>query len=169
MALVTVVNVVFTATLTKTPGVTAPAAPVNVNRLLQLIDGTTAGKADRLYAGRVTVGASSSTDLDLAGVLTDDFAQTITFARVKGLYVAAAAANANNVVLGAAAGNVWTGLLNSTGTLTLRPGCFNLTMAGAADATGYAVTGGASDLLRVANSGAGSSVTADVVIIGASA
>lgn len=169
MALQTQVQVVFAATLTKTPGVAAPASPVLINRLLQLLDGTAAGKADRLYAASLTVGASSSTDLDLAGVLTDDFGQTITMARVKGLYVAASAANANNVVLGAAAGNVWTGLLNSTGTVTLRPGACALFLTGQADAVGYAVTGGAADLLRVANGGAGTSVGADVVIIGASA
>ena len=169
MALQATVQVVLDARLTKTPGVTSPVAPALINRVLQLIDGTSAGKADRLYASRLTIGASSSTDLDLAGVLTDDFAQTITMARVKGLFVTAAAANVNNVVLGAAVGNVWTALLNSTGTVQVRPGALLLALVGAADATGWVVGAGATDLFRVANGGAGTSVTADVVIIGASA
>lgn len=169
MALQVAVQVTLNAVLTKTPGVSSPASPVLVNRLLQLVDGTTAGKADRMYASTLTVGASSSTDLDLNGVLTDDFAQVTSFLRVKGLYVAASAANANNVVLGAAASNQWAALLNATGTATLRPGACLLALAGAADATGWAVTAGTGDLFRVANGGAGSSVTADVVIIGASA
>lgn len=169
MALSIQVQVVFAATLSKTPGVAAPASPVVINRVLQLIDGTAAGKADRLYAATLTVGASSSTDLDLAGVLADDFGQTITMARVKGLYVAAAAVNANNVVLGAAAANPWTTLLNSTGTATLKPGGLLLALTGVADAIGWPVTAGTGDQFRVANGGAGTSVSADVVIIGASA
>jgi len=41
-------------------------------------------------------------------------------------------------------------------------------MAGAADATTYAVTAGTGDLLKVANSAGGTSVTYDIVIIGSS-
>lgn len=165
----TTVQVVLGATLTKPPGLTAPASPLAVNRLIQLGDGTAVGKADRLYVATRTIGASSNEDLDLAGVLVDDFAQTITFARIKAIYVAAALANVNNVVVGAAAATQWATLLNTTGTITLRPGAFFLAAASVADGTGYAVGAGASDFLRVANSGAGTSVTYDIALIGASA
>lgn len=169
MALITSVQVVLNATLTKTPGLTVPTTNIPVNRMIALADGITAGKADRLYAATRTVGASSNEDLDLAGVLLDDFGQAITFARIKALYIAAAVGNTNNVVVGAAAANPWVTLLNSTGTATLRPGAFLLAAAGLADAIGYAVTAGTGDLLRAANSGAGSTVSYDIALIGCSA
>ncbi|QDQ10275.1 hypothetical protein [Streptomyces spectabilis] len=70
---------------------------------------------------------------------------------------------------GAASSNAWTTLLNATGTLTLRPGAGVGAMAGAADVTAYAAPAGTGDLLKAANSGAGTSVTYDVVIVAASA
>lgn len=145
------------------------SAPASVSRSVTLGSGTGAGKADRVFHDRRSVNASSSEDLDLAGVLVDAFGQTITFARIKGLIISAAVANANNVVIGAAASNPWATLLGATHTLTLRPGATVAVMAGAADATGYAVTAATGDLLKVANSGAGTPVSYDILIIGASA
>jgi hypothetical protein len=147
----------------------ADSALYNESLRVALTTGTGAGQADRLYAATRTIGASSNEDLDLAGVLLDEFGAAITFARVKTLFVQAAAANVNNVVVGAAAATQWATLLNTTGTVTLRPGAGFLAYAGTADATAYVVGAGASDFLRVANSGAGTSVTYDIVIIGASA
>lgn len=140
-----------------------------LSRQMSLSNGTGAGKADRLFSDRRTLAASGTEDLDLAGVLLDAFGQAITFARVKGLIIAAAAANTNNVVVGAAATNPWATLLSATGTVTLRPGAFLAVGTGQADATGYAVTAATADLLKIANSGAGTSVTYDIHIIGASA
>ncbi|MFF1416568.1 hypothetical protein [Streptomyces sp. NPDC058280] len=144
-------------------------APVNVRRAVSLASGTAAGKADKVFSDRRTIAASSSEDLDLVGVLLDAFGTAITFARIKGLIVSAAATNSNNVVVGAASGSPWAALLGATHTLTLRPGASFAVMAGAADAIGYAVTATTADLLKVANSGAGTSVSYDIVIIGASA
>ena len=93
----------------------------------------------------------------------------VTFVRVKGLFIKAASANTNNVVIGAATSNQWATLLNTTGTLTLRPGASLAVVAGGADATAYAVTASTGDLLKVASSAAGSSVSYDICIIGASA
>lgn len=138
-------------------------------RSVHLDDGTAAGKADRVFHDRRTLAASASEDLDLAGVLLDAFGASLTFVKVKGLFIAAADANTNSVIVGAAAANAWAALLGAAGTVTLRPGASLGVMAGAADATAYAVTAGTGDLLKVANSGAGSSVTYDIVIVGASA
>ena len=144
-------------------------APVQVRRAVALASGTGVGKADRVFSDRRSIAASSSEDLDLAGVLLDAFGVAITFARVKGLIVTAAATNVNNVVVGAASGSPWAGLLGATHTLTLRPGASFAVMAGEADATGYAVTATSADLLKIANSSSGSAVSYDIVIIGASA
>ncbi|MFE6408155.1 hypothetical protein ACFVOR_14615 [Streptomyces sp. NPDC057837] len=144
-------------------------AAQSLSRSMSLGSGTGAGKADRVFSDRRTLAASATEDLDLAGVLLDAFGSAITFARIKGLIIAAAAGNTNNVVVGAAATNAWATLLGATGTVILRPGAFLAVGTGVADATGYAVTAGTGDLLKVANSGAGTPVTYDVHIIGASA
>lgn len=143
--------------------------PVSVRTAVQLTSGTGAGKADVAFQDRRTLAASASEDLDLAGSLVGPFGATLTYVRVKGLYIKAGDTNTNNVVVGNAASNGWATLLNATGTITLRPGAAVLAMAGPADATAYAVTASTGDLLHVANSAAGTSVTYDVVVIGASA
>jgi hypothetical protein len=135
-----------------------------------LADGFGAGQADRVFHDRRTLSASTNEDLDLAGGLTDVFGAALTFVKVKGLIVAAAAANTNNVVVGGAASNgfvTWVG--GATHTLTVRPGAVLALFAGQADTAGYAVTAATGDLLRVANSGAGTSVSYDIVIVGTSA
>lgn len=142
--------------------------PLTFRHAVQLADGTGAGQADRVFHDRRTLAASASEDLDLAGSLVDAFGQTVTFARIKGLYVRAAAGNTNNVIVGNASATAWAALLGATGTLTLRPGAGMGVVAGEADATGYVVGAGATDFLKVANSGAGTGVTYDIVIVGAS-
>jgi hypothetical protein len=146
-------------------GLTALVGPQT--RDLILADGTGAGQADRLFSDTRTIAASSNDDLDLAGVLVDALGATITFARVKGLYVAAATANTNNVLIGAGT-NPFINLLNATGVITLRPGAWITFGVGATDATGAAVTAATGDILRIANSGAGTTVNYDIIIIGAS-
>ena len=156
-------------TLTSSLDLTTASAPMTLSRAVSLSSGTGAGKADRVFSDRRTLAASATEDLDLAGALTDALGGTVSLARVKGIIVSASADNTNNVVVGAASSNPWATLLNATGTITLRPGASVGLMAGVADATGYAVTGGTGDLLKVANSGGTTAVTYDIVIIGASA
>lgn len=142
--------------------------PMGLSSAVSLSTGTTAGKADKAFSDTRTLAASATEDLDLAGVLLDAFGVAITFARIKGLIIKASAANVNNVVVGAATAP-WITLLNSTGTITLRPGASFCAMAGVADATAYGVTATTADILKVANSGAGTSVSYSICIIGASA
>ncbi|MFH9403261.1 hypothetical protein ACH4JS_26450 [Streptomyces sp. NPDC017638] len=143
-------------------------APQSLSRSVSLSSGTGPGQADRVWSDRRTLAASANEDLDLAGVLLDAFGATVTFARIKGLVIAAAKDNANSVIIGGAASNPWPALLGTTGTVTLRPGAFLAVGAGPADA-GYAVTASTGDLLRVANGGSGTPVTYDVLLIGTSA
>lgn len=153
---------------TKTSDLTAPVDTLDKRWSVHLDSGTGAGKADLRFADTRTLAASATEDLDLAGVLTDVFGAALTFVRIKKLLIKAADANTNNVVVGAAAANPWTALLGATGTLVLRPGQAVGTMCGAADATCMAVTAGTGDLLKVANSAGGTSVTYDILIVGAS-
>lgn len=136
-------------------------------RQINLASGTGAGQADKIWHDERTLTASSSEDLDLAGTLVDAFGVTLTFARVKGIVVYASPANTNNVVLGNVTNGIVAWFGAATHTISVRPG--GLFTIFATDATAYTVTAGTADLLHVANSGAGTGVTYDVVVIGSSA
>jgi hypothetical protein len=132
--------------------------------------GTGAGQADKVFHDTRTLTASSTEDLDLAGVLTDAFGSVLTFVKIKALIISAAAANTNNVLVGGVAAGLSSIIVpQATGIVTVRPGAVFAVFAGAADSTGYAVTATTADLLHVANSAAGTSVTYDVIVIGTSA
>lgn len=169
MPLSALVNVAVNATLTKTTAIGATGAtPLQALRAYSTADGTGAGQADRVFFDRRTLAASATEDLDLAGVLLDTYGAAITFARIKTLLIAADVGNTNNVIVGNAATNgfiSWVGA--ATHTVTVRPG--GVLLLAASDTTAYSVTATTADLLHVANSGAGTSVTYDVVLIGASA
>lgn len=160
-----------TGDLTKVIGTLVTGrVPLNDTFSVSLVNGTSAGQADMMFADTRTLAPSANEDIDLNGTTyKTPFGDNLALVRVKGLVVRASATNVNNVVLGAAAATQWATLLNATGTVTLRPGAVFAAYAGVADATGYAVGAGASDFFRVANSGAGTSVTYDIVIIGATA
>src|SRR5687768_5848101 len=100
MAWTSRVSLELLATLTGSADFGAPSSRPNFARQIDLASGTGAGQADTMWTDRRTIAASGSEDLDLTGTLTDVFGATVDLARVKVLYVAAAAANANDVVLG---------------------------------------------------------------------
>jgi hypothetical protein len=146
-----------------------PTSNTDWARQVVLASGTGAGQADLIFTDTRTLAASATEDLDLAGSLVGAFGATLTFVKVKAVAVAAAAGNTNNVVVGAASSNPWATLLNSTGTVTLRPGAFFVAVAGVADSTGYGVTASTGDLLKVANSAGSTGVSYDLIVIGTSA
>ncbi|MGH3679088.1 MAG: hypothetical protein ACRDT2_01995 [Natronosporangium sp.] len=153
------------AELTNPLDLSTPTSNLSVSRQISLSEGVGLNQANKIWHDQRTLAASAAEDLDLAGILTDPWGATITFARVKLLFVAAAAGNTNNVVLGNQATNGWVGPFGANShSLSVRPGGF--VCLAAPDATGYAVVAGTGDLLRAANSGAGSSVTYDIVVIG---
>lgn len=131
-----------------------------------LADGTGIDQADRIFTDTRTITASATDSLDLAGALTNAYG-TVTFARVKAILVTAAAANTNNVNVTRPASNGLPLFLAAGDGLAVRPGGAFLWMA--PDATGVVVTAGTGDLLDLINSGAGTSVTYSIVVLGASA
>lgn len=169
MSLTTAIKLQLRATATGTPDLGAAAHEIAKEWSVSTKDGSGAGLANRLWTDQRTLAASASEDLDLAGSLADAFGVTQSFARVKALIIAAAASNANNLVVGAASSNAWAALLGATHTLTIRPGTSVCVFAGGADAIGYVVTAGTGDLLKIANSAGGSTVTYDIAVIGCSA
>ncbi|GGN39471.1 hypothetical protein FHR83_006714 [Actinoplanes campanulatus] len=170
MSLTSRITIAASAMQTAALDLGSASAQLAKSYMTDLTDGTSAGQANRIFHDTRTLAASSSEDIDLAGVLTDAFGSTITLARVKGLIIAAAAANTNNVLVGGASATQfvsWNG--GATHTVTVRPGAVFALVAGSADATGYVTAAGSTDLLKIANSSSGTSVTYDIVVIGCSA
>lgn len=146
-----------------------PADALAIQKVLTYPTGTAAGQADLRWAsGGRSIALSSSENLDLAGSLTDPFGNVITFADIRLVYIYAAPTNVNNVVLGNAASNGWQGWFGAlTHTEAVRPG--GISLHAAIDTTAWPVTAGTGDILKVANSGAGTAVVYDILVLGSSA
>lgn len=138
---------------------------LNYSKSYTLTNGTGADQANNIWTDTRTITASGTDDIDLAGSLTNAFGTTLTFTKIKGIIVSAAAANTNNVLVGgdATAALVnWVG--NATDIITVQPGgTFAIYTP---SSTGYAVTATTGDILQIANSAGSTSVTYDIVIIG---
>lgn len=168
MALETTIYAGIAATLTGSPDLGAARYVLDPSPVLALLrTGTAASKADLIFSDTRTIAASSNEDLDLAGVLTGPLGTTLTFVKVKAIFVKAASGNTNSVVVKPASSNGFTGPFGaSTHTLTIPPGGALLL---AAPVSGWAVTAGTGDKINIANSSSGTSVDYDIVVVGTSA
>ncbi len=136
---------------------------VPYNKTFALTDGTGNGKAQSIWSDQRTITASSNEDLDLAGSLVDPLGNTITFTKMKTIIVFALAANTNNVEVSVPAANGFVGFLSAASDKAIvTPGGVLLWHS----PDGATVTAGTGDLINFANSGAGTSVTYDVIFIG---
>lgn len=140
-----------------------------------LASGTAASQVDVLYVAQGTIAASTNLDLDLAASLADMFGHTITFARVKTLYVELTTdTTSTGLWVGGASSNGFANWISSAGTFgTDQPrvkvrngGAFFLS---APDATAYAVTAGTGDILRLTNADGSNVATYKLAVTGASA
>jgi hypothetical protein len=139
--------------------------PIALDWTQLLASGTGANQASNVFHDRRTLTASNSENLDLAGSLTNKFGTTLTFTKIKAILIKASSANTNNVLVGGAASNQFINWVSDpTDVIVVRPGGFFMIVA--PDSTGYAVTAATGDLLKIANSSAGTSVTYDIIIIG---
>ncbi|WP_151480628.1 hypothetical protein [Streptomyces albicerus] len=167
MTLSTKLALSLDSTLAEALDLVTPRAPLKFSKAISLASGTGANQADKIFADTRTLAASATENLDLAGVLTDAFGATLTFARIKLLLVSAAAGNTNNVNVIREATNGVPLFLAAGDGIPVRPGGAFLWVA--PDVAGAPVTPATGDLLTFTNSAAGTPVTYDVVIIGASA
>jgi hypothetical protein len=134
---------------------------------VQFSAGTGTGKADKLFSDQRTLAASATENLDLAGVLVDPLGATLTFGHVKAIYIHAAAANTNDVCVGGAATNTFSGpLADPTDIVCVKPG--GVLVLTVASGVGWTVTPATGDILKVTNSAGTTGVTYDVVIVGTS-
>jgi hypothetical protein len=159
------VSVSLNATQTKPDDLSVPQDAIEYLKTLSFADGAGAGAANLVFHDQRTLAASATENLDLAGVLSDKFGQVLTFARIKAVLVVAASANTNSVNVTQPASNGVPLFLAAGDGVGVRPGGMFLWVA--PDAAGAVVTAGTGDLLTVTNSAAGTSVTYDVLILGA--
>lgn len=126
--------------------------------------GNGSGQVDKHFTDTRTIAASGSDSLDLSGSLANALGATTVFAKVLAIRVRAAAANTNNVVVGGAGSNTFTGpFADATDKISIPPGGeFTIVHP----TTGWTVTAGTGDILLIANSSSGSSVDYDIEIIG---
>jgi hypothetical protein len=118
---------------------------------------------DRSWHDQRTVNASSNDDLDLNGVLVDAFGTVFSPARIKLLFI-------QNLTVGQTLtiGNATNPFVFlSSGASTIVCGAQSPLLLCRFDATGWVVTAGTGDILRVANS-SGSACTYNIVLAGSS-
>jgi hypothetical protein len=140
----------------------------SVDKTYTFTNGVGAGQADLVWSDTRTIAASATDSLDLAGSLTL-LGSTVTFLRIKSITVIAADGNTNNVLVTRPATNGVPWLTAAGDQIIVRPGGYVSWGCGMADVTGIAVTASTGDLLDIVNSGAGTSVTYDITIVGCSA
>lgn len=167
MTLATTITAQVDATLTSALDLVTVSAPLSYRHRERLTSGTSDDQADLVFSDTRTIAASSNEDIDLAGVLVDALGDTLTFVEVRAVLIAASAANTNNVRVTRPASNGVPLFLAASDGIDVPPGGVFL-WACPADGQ-VAVTPGTGDLLNVANSSSGTSVTYDITIVGTSA
>lgn len=147
---------------------TARFAP-SVNTSISWTDGTGADMANTLWCDQArSLPATTNDDLDLAGGLTDALGATVTNARIKLIYIKNNATTAGYFLeVGGAASNPISTIFAATNDILKIPPGGELWLK-ASDATGWAVTAGSADVLRIRNGNA-ATLTYDIMIVGANA
>lgn len=168
MTLQAELRAVFQATQTGANDFGGPSFVPAINKILQFASGTAANQADILWGDERTISASSSENLDLAGVLTDAFGAAVAAVELVAILIIANAANTNNVVVGGAASNAVPLFGGTLGTISVPPGGF-FYAAGPGAAGLCTVTPSSGDILKVANSAGGTGVTYQIIILGRTA
>lgn len=166
-SLKTVLTAAISANLSNPLDLVTGSAPLEYTKKMTWTNGTTVDKADLVFSDTITLNASSNADLDLAGSLSSVYGATLTFVELRAILIVAAAGNTNNVRVTRPASNGVPLFLAASDGIDVPPGGLFF-WACPADGK-VAVTAGTGDLINVANSSSGSSVTYDVVIVGVSA
>jgi hypothetical protein len=134
-----------------------------------LADGTADDQADKVWHDSRTLASGASDDLDLTALTNTIFGSTVTidFVRIKAILIVNTATTAGeDLTVGGAAAQEWTAWVAAAGDKVRVPAdsCLLITNK----KTGWTVTDGASDTLRITNTGAGS-ITYKIAMLGTSA
>lgn len=140
-----------------------------------MANGTGAAQADLVYILDTTLAAGATLNVDLAGTVTNVFGTTLTFARVKVIYLELLDdTTASSVLLGGHATAALANWITSADTLDndqpkVRVRNGGVFLLSAPDATAYVVTATTEDLLTLTNADGSNIATYRLVIIGSSA
>lgn len=165
MALASELLVRATCTETVAGDLQTASAPLDFVTRIRMATGVASGLADLLWTDTRTLSASGTEDLDLKGSLLTPLGQAFTPAKLKGVIVHAASGNANDVNVSRSSSNGVPLFAAAGDLIPVKPGGV---FAWFAPGTGVTVTAGTGDLITVANSSSGTSVTYDIVLLGTS-
>lgn len=173
MPLTTSLRLGITAALTGASDFGSPTSFPAIQINYDTTDGTGGNQADIIWTDERTVASASNDDLDLNGVLTNAFGQTVNFLELTGILIVNAprsgAANTTNLTLGVGTNPV-TGYLGGTTPTVgpMRPGHVLLEWNSENAGGICAVVAATGDILRIANS-SGAPATYQIWLIGRSA
>ena len=148
----------------KTNDLTSPDSKLNYMVDHVFTNGAGANKAENLFSDKRPLALGANEELDLNGVLNDDFGAALTFTKVKGLLVRNLGTVANIKVGGAALNGFASMFGDATDILIIPPG--GMIVLVAPNAAGYGVTDTTGDLLKVENMDGANPVDYDIIIIG---
>jgi hypothetical protein len=134
-----------------------------------LADGTGADQADKVWHDSRALAAAANDDFDLNALANTIFGSTVTinFAKVKAILIVNLATTAgDDLTVGGAASQEWTAWVGTAGDKVRVPADSCLLICN--KKTGWTVTGGASDTLRISNVGA-NPITYRIAVLGTSA
>lgn len=159
------VNAGITAQFLATLGALTTSAQLANRAPIAFADGTGLGKVAKMHVSTRTLAASASETLDLAGgTLTDPQGQVVTFTKIKVLHVRPSASNPGTVIVGGTPANGFLGWFGSAANqIAIPPGGVLLIVD---PNTGWTVTAGTGDLLKIANGSGSASATYDIEIFG---
>ena len=125
--------------------------------------GSSADQASTEWDDTRTLAASTSENIDLSGVLLDVFGNKIADTKLREIIIVASESNTNNIEVGGAGSNAFLLFKDATDIAVIEPGGkFYMSWPN----TGRTVTAATGDILKIANAGAGSSVTYDIIVVG---
>lgn len=152
--------------LTGTDDFGIPSHTIGTSNDVTFTDGAGVNQVNQVWADAArSINASTSDDLDLSGVLTNKLGQTVSFVRVKGIYVRFLTSTATFVLNVGGGSNPFINYLTGTTPVVVIRAGGTFCLIGP-DATGYAVTAGTGDILRINNPNA-AAITYDIIIVGA--
>lgn len=133
-----------------------------------IANGTAGDTADLLYLAAPTITASGTLNLDLSGSLTTPFGDTITMVRVKTVFIKFATDNAATSITVGNGTNPWQGWFGAT-THTEKVFAQGVMLHHRPDSTGWLVTAGTGDVLKIVNDDASNAADLLIAIAGCSA
>lgn len=162
----TELTVILATVFTGVNDLSTPSDRMNLDLSDVLDNGTGLDQADLPWADSRTLAGVTSENLDLAGLLTNSYGATITFARIKCLILKLKTLTAGyKLEYGGAAANAFPLFKDPTDVGIVRAGGFDIKWV--PDLTAFAVTAGTGDILKINNPNA-NPVDYDIVLIGAS-